>query len=409
MANTPEQQYPASTDTTDSKPKKSGGMKFKLSAALLVILAGLGASSYLAYERGLANPYLPQMLQKQSAAGVTTPDTTPAKPIIIDNTSNPTAANGNPPAPVLAPPVADTTNNTGNSATTPPANAANAGGATNSTPATPPLASNATPTPAMPAAPTTPTAPATTPNPAASAVIVGSASTNALLSIMDAQTQWQAMQFDFNQRWDTANALQTIQNLKNQLQALNNSAALPAIGALSQTEAQIQAWHTLNPQANLAALQQTIIDADQLQIRTTQEPAKAAAPTSLWGKFIATLKSIFAIKRVNTAKDAALDTANAAIVKQGIIANLMTAQWAARNGQWQSAQSQLRTANASIQSYGQGYNLDSLKPLMDASNFPAQPDFNTVQQALMQARAQVAAQAQSERTSSAVKPSGAPL
>ena len=405
MANTPEQQYPTSTDTTNSKPKKSGGMKFKLSAALLVILAGLGASSYLAYERGLANPYLPQMLQKQSAAGVA---------ITIDNTSNPTAANGNPPAPVLAPPVADTTNNTGNSTTTPPANA---GGATNSTPAAPtntpaipPIASNATPTPAMPAAtPTTPTAPATTPNPAASAVIVGSASTNALLSIMDAQTQWQAMQFDFNQRWDTANALQTIQNLKNQLQALNNSAALPAIGALSQTEAQIQAWHTLNPQANLAALQQTIIDADQLQIRTTQEPAKAAAPTSLWGKFIATLKSIFAIKRVNTAKDAALDTANAAIVKQGIIANLMTAQWAARNGQWQSAQAQLRTANASIQSYGQGYNLDSLKPLMDASNFPAQPDFNTVQQALMQARAQVAAQAQSERTSNAVKPSGAPL
>ena len=405
MANTPEQQYPTSTDTTNSKPKKSGGMKFKLSAALLVILAGLGASSYLAYERGLANPYLPQMLQKQSAAGVA---------ITIDNTSNPTAANGNPPAPVLAPPVADTTNNTGNSTTTPPANA---GGATNSTPAAPtntpaipPIASNATPTPAMPAAtPTTPTAPATTPNPAASAVIVGSASTNALLSIMDAQTQWQAMQFDFNQRWDTANALQTIQNLKNQLQALNNSAALPAIGALSQTEAQIQAWHTLNPQANLAALQQSIVDADQLQIRTTQEPAKAAAPTSLWGKFIATLKSIFAIKRVNTAKDAALDTANAAIVKQGIIANLMTAQWAARNGQWQSAQAQLRTANASIQSYGQGYNLDSLKPLMDASNFPAQPDFNTVQQALMQARAQVAAQAQSERTSSAVKPSGAPL
>ena len=410
MANTPEQQYPTSTDTTNSKPKKSGGMKFKLSAALLVILAGLGASSYLAYERGLANPYLPQMLQKQSAAGVaTTSATTPATPIIIDNASNPTAANGNPPAPVLAPPVADTGNTT-----TPPTNPSNAGGANSTlaaptnTPTIPPIASNATPTPAMPAAPATPTAPATTPNPAA-VVIVGSASTNALLSIMDAQTQWQAMQFDFNQRWDTANALQTIQNLKNQLQALNNSAALPAIGALSQTEAQIQAWHTLNPQANLAALQQSIVDADQLQIRTTQEPAKAAAPTSLWGKFIATLKSIFAIKRVNTAKDAALDTANAAIVKQGIIANLMTAQWAARNGQWQSAQAQLRTANASIQSYGQGYNLDSLKPLMDASNFPAQPDFNTVQQALMQARAQVAAQAQSERTSSAVKPSGAPL
>ena len=226
---------------------------------------------------------------------------------------------------------------------------------------------------------------------------------------MDAQTQWQAMQFDFNQRWDTANALQTIQTLKNQLQALNNSATLPTLGALSQTEAQIQAWHALNPQAQLAALQQAIVDADKLHIRTIQEPTPEAAPAGMWSRFIATLKTMFAIKRVNTAQDAALDAANAAIVKQGIVANLMSAQWSARNGQWQSAQTQLRTANANIQSYGQGYTLDSLKPLMDASSFPTPPDFNTVQQALMQARAQLAAQAQSERTATPLKPNGAPL
>lgn len=225
---------------------------------------------------------------------------------------------------------------------------------------------------------------------------------------MDAQTQWQAMQFDFNQRWDTANALQTIQTLKNQLQALNNSATLPTLGALSQTEAQIQAWHALNPQAQLAALQQAIVDADKLHIRTIQEPTPEAAPAGMWSRFIATLKTMFAIKRVNTAQDAALDAANAAIVKQGIVANLMSAQWSARNGQWQSAQAQLRTANANIQSYGQGYTLDSLKLLMDASSFPTPPDFNTVQQALMQVRAQLAAQAQSDRTTT-FKPNGAAL
>ena len=192
--------------------------------------------------------------------------------------------------------------------------------------------------------------------------------------------------------------MQTIQTLKNQLQALNNSATLPTLGALSQTEAQIQAWHALNPQAQLAALQQAIVDADKLHIRTIQEPTPEAAPAGMWSRFIATLKTMFAIKRVNTAQDAALDAANAAIVKQGIVANLMSAQWSARNGQWQSAQAQLRTANANIQSYGQGYTLDSLKPLMDASSFPTPPDFNTVQQALMQVRAQLAAQAQSDRT-----------
>jgi hypothetical protein len=226
---------------------------------------------------------------------------------------------------------------------------------------------------------------------------------------MDAQTQWQAMQFDFNQRWDTANALQTIQTLKNQLQALNNSATLPTLSALSQIEAQIQAWHALNPQMHLAALQQAIVDADKLHIRTIQEPTQEVAPTGMWARFIATLKTIFAIKRVNTAQDAALDAANAAIVKQGIMANLMSAQWAARSGQWQSAQAQLRTANASIQTYGQGYTLDSLKPWMEMSNFPTPPDFNTVQQALMQARAQLAAQTQSEHTATPVKPNGAAL
>lgn len=399
MANTPEQQSPppttSATPPTNPDKKPSSGVGFKLSVAMLVILAGLGASSYLAYQRGMINPYLPQMLQKNTADAValTPVEPTPAQTSPTESTVSDT----NTPAPTVTSPATESS-----TSATPSNDTMSA-----------PTASTAPTTPTAQIVPTAPAATAPAPMtptvPSAPSVIMGSATTNALLSIMDAQTQWQAMQFDFNQRWDTANALQTIQTLKNQLQALNNSATLPALSALSQTEAQVQAWHALNPQANLAALQQAIVDVDKLQVRTVQEPAKEAAPTGMWARFIATLKNIFAIKRVNTAQDAALDAANAAIVKQGIVANLMSAQWAARNGQWQSAQTQLRTANANIQSYGQGYTLDSLKPLMDASIFPAQPDFNTVQQALMQARTQLAAQAQSERTATPLKPNGAPL
>ena len=213
---------------------------------------------------------------------------------------------------------------------------------------------------------------------------------------MDAQNQWQALQYDFHQNWDTAAALQQIQMLKNQLQAANNSALLPSISALTQVEGQIQAWNSLNPKANLAALQQSMSDIGQLHIRTTQEQQKAeeqAAPSGWWNRFIATLKQVFEVKRVNTNEIQALDNATAAIVKQGINANLTTALWSARSGQWSVAQEQIRMASSTIAQYGQGYNLDALKPLIDNTGaWPASPDFAVVQQALTQARAQLAAQ-----------------
>ena len=399
MANTPEQQSPppttSTTPPTNPDKKPSSGVGFKLSVAMLVILAGLGASSYLAYQRGMINPYLPQMLQKNTADAValTPVEPTPAQTSPTESTVSDT----NTPAPTVTSPATESS-----TSATPSNDTMSA-----------PTASTAPTTPTAQIVPTAPAATAPAPMtptvPSAPSVIMGSATTNALLSIMDAQTQWQAMQFDFNQRWDTANALQTIQTLKNQLQALNNSATLPALSALSAPLFVTKLPKTEQREAQLAALQQAIVDADKLHIRTIQEPTPEAAPAGMWSRFIATLKTMFAIKRVNTAQDAALDAANAAIVKQGIVANLMSAQWSARNGQWQSAQTQLRTANANIQSYGQGYTLDSLKPLMDASIFPAQPDFNTVQQALMQARTQLAAQAQSERTATPLKPNGAPL
>lgn len=397
MSNTPDN--PLNSPVTDVTPaKKSGGLGFKFALALLVILAGTGAAGYLAYERGMANPYLPELLQKKTVEPVAiTPATSSA--------NNESTASTNTTAPSTAP--ASNANGSMPSAdvATAAPTAANANSADTAT-ATAPTASTATnpPTTSAPAAVTS-AAPAT---PLAKPII-SNAVTTALLSTMDAQNQWQALQYDFHQNWDTASALQQIQMLKNQLQAVNNSALLPSISALTQVEGQMQAWNSLNPKANLAALQQSMSDMGQLHIRTTEDIQKAeeqAAPNGWWNRFVATLKHIFEIKRVNTNEVQALNTATAAIVKQGINANLTTALWSARSGQWSVAQEQIRMANNTIAQYGQGYTLDALKPLLDnAGAWPSTPDFNVVQQALTQARAQLTAQMQSESTST---PSSAP-
>ncbi len=381
MSNTPENQL--NTSATDSTTaKKSSGLGSKLALTLLVLLAGTGAAGYLAYERGMANPYLPEILHKKTPETITLTPVTPTTP------ATPSTTNESAPAPAPAAPTNEQPANAAGSsatvATTPPAATPNADG----TAATVPAAPNAS-------------APATTaPAPAVAKPLISNAVTSALLTTMDAQNQWQALQYDFHQNWDTAAALQQIQMLKNQLQAANNSALLPSISALTQVEGQIQAWNSLNPKANLAALQQSMSDIGQLHIRTTQEQQKAeeqAAPSGWWNRFIATLKQVFEVKRVNTNEIQALDNATAAIVKQGINANLTTALWSARSGQWSVAQEQIRMASSTIAQYGQGYNLDALKPLIDNTGaWPASPDFAVVQQALTQARAQLAAQMQSE-------------
>lgn len=403
MSNIPENQL--NTSATDSTTaKKSGGFGFKLALTLLVLLAGTGAAGYLAYERGMANPYLPEILQKKTPETVTLTPVSPTEPTAP--TASATPSTGNESASATAPSGAVTGNEQ-------PANATGSSAAAATT-TTPPADGNATPPTAYPnaadhaatvapnAAPNTATAPAA-PAPAAPAAakpLISNAVTSALLTTMDAQNQWQALQYDFHQNWDTANALQQIQMLKNQLQAANNSALLPSISALTQVEGQIQAWNSLNPKANLAALQQSMSDIGQLHIRTTQEQQKAeeqAAPSGWWNRFIATLKQVFEVKRVNTNEVQALDNATAAIVKQGINANLTTALWSARSGQWSVAQEQIRMASSTIAQYGQGYNLDALKPLIDnTGTWPSSPDFAVVQQALTQARAQLTAQMQSE-------------
>lgn len=407
MSTTPENQL--NTPVTETAPaQKSGGLGFKLALALLVVLAGTGAAGYLAYERGMANPYLPELLQKK------TPEVVTITPV------NPASSSESAPAP-SAPTAPMTSNGTTASSTpvaptdganTPPSTApSTAPTATSPAPtesttanASPSAPSASAPAPSVSSSPSAPSAPAVANKP-----MLSNAATSALLSTMDAQNQWQSLQYEFHQNWDTASALQQIQMLKNQLQAANNSALLPAISALTQVEGQIQAWNSLNPKGNLAALQQSMSDMGQLHIRTTEDIQKAeeqAAPNGWWNRFVATLKHIFEIKRVNTNEVQALNTATAAIVKQGINANLTTALWSARSGQWSVAQEQVRMANNTIAQYGQGYTLDALKPLMDnAGAWPSTPDFNVVQQALTQARAQLTAQMQSE---SASTPSSAP-
>ena len=392
MSNTPENQL--NTSATDSTTaKKSSGLGSKLALTLLVLLAGTGAAGYLAYERGMANPYLPEILHKKTPETITLTPVTPTAPATPSTTNEsasapaPAAPSNDQPASAAGSSATAATTPPADGTTTPPTANANADGAT-------------TTAPAASAAPNA-SAPATTaPAPAVAKPLISNAVTSALLTTMDAQNQWQALQYDFHQNWDTAAALQQIQMLKNQLQAANNSALLPSISALTQVEGQIQAWNSLNPKANLAALQQSMSDMGQLHIRTTQEQQKAeeqAAPSGWWNRFIATLKQVFEVKRVNTNEIQALDNATAAIVKQGINANLTTALWSARSGQWSVAQEQIRMASSTIAQYGQGYNLDVLKPLVDNTGaWPASPDFAVVQQALTQARAQLAAQMQSE-------------
>lgn len=371
-----------------STPKKSGGLGFKFALALLVLLAGTGAAGYLAYERGMANQYLPEVLQKKLPAGITLNPTEPSTASSTDTGSSnagatSTAPSASPTESTTTPAQPDANATASTSATTTPPTA----GETNTT-TTPPATAATTPPVAVPA----PAAPATQP-------LISNAVTAALMTTLDAQNQWQTLQSDFNQNWDTAHALQQIQMLKNQLQAVNNSALLPSISALTQVEGQIQAWNGLNPKANLAALQQSVTDINKLHIRTTQEQEQAeeqAVPSGWWNRFVATLKQVFHVKRVNTNEVQALDNASAAIVKQGINANLMYALWLAHNGQWSTAQEQLRMANSTVQQYGQGYTLDALKPMMDNASWPSAPDFSIVQQALTQARAQLAAQMQSE-------------
>lgn len=384
---------PSSAQDKQSKQAKQSNLKPKLAVAGLVFFASTGVAGYFAYQHGFINPYLPELIQKGNPINSS-----------LDTQANPAPTPSNPSNP-SAHSAISVDNSTANreikieSGPSTPQNANNLNSSSTTPENTQATNAIATSSNATTQANQTAQLSAATPNNSdQQAVLIATktqvlveqnnATTARLLGIIDAQNQWQTVQYTFLQNWNTALALQTTQALKAQLQALNDSSVLPSISALTQSETQIQAWHQLTPQTHLDTLQQAINDLPKLTLRTKQTPTTVPQEEGIWAKFTATLKSLFSVRHINTAQtETTLDNANAAIVKQGIHANLLTAQWSARNGQWASAQEQIRQAHESIQKYGQGYTLDALKPLMDITQFPVLPDFTTPSASLAQARA----------------------
>jgi hypothetical protein len=400
----PAEHLPENTQVTPSKTASStSNIKPKLIGAGLIIVLSSAVASYFAYEQGMIDPYLPEMLHKRAPTTSNpiqveqAPTNQPLGPIGIDTTSNQTPSQAS--------------NQTSNQTSNGSINLAEPNSApTQSNQATAPNSSGVnTPTNPAPSNPA-PINPFSSPTDSSKnalseqqisqitrqtqAIIAhNNTQTNALLNIMDIQNQWQSAHHQFNQTWDTAAALQSIQSLKAQLRTLNHPSVLTSISALEQTESQLQAWHQIGPQTHLNTLTLAVNDLPKLSIRTHTQATHVPKATGLWDQFIATLKSLFSIRHINTAHtEQSLDSANAAIILQGIHANLLAAQWAARNGQWSSAQTQLRQASQHIRTYGQGYHLDAVQPLLAIEQFPAMPDFSSPTTALAQARSQLSAQ-----------------
>lgn len=336
------------TEITPVKKRSS----FKRGLMYLLVLSVLGGAGYVAYEQGAIDPYLPNVLKAVEPV--------PPAPIVT------------PPAVVADAPVANAgdvqavlNQMQGTQAGTPSANAT--------------IANNA---PA--AAPSVSTAPIV--------LSINGAPANALLSAYDAQWQWQMIEQSFKAQGDAANTLQQVQTLKTQLQSTNSAAFAPSVTALTQVEAQLQAWLPLQTAAYSSALSQTLADVDAMQMKTADasDITQAVGEQTWWQRILASLKNVIEIKRVDEQKNAAaLEVSTAALVKQSIIARLNSAQFAAQNGQWAQAKSHAAAATAIAQQWADEGALAKLKPLLDVASFPTMPDFATVNSALMQARTQL--------------------
>lgn len=323
------------TEITPVK-KRSG---FKRGLMYLLVLGVLGGAGYVAYEQGAIDPYLPNVLK---------------------------AVNEPAPAPIVAPPavVADI----------PAVNLKDVPAVLNQMQGT-------TPNPTV-----------ATSNDAPVMLSINGAPANALLSAYDAQWQWQMIEQSFKAQGDAANTLQQVQSLKNQLQSSKSAAFAPALTALTQIEAQLQAWLPLQTAAYASALSQTLADVDAMQMKTVDasDITQAVGEQTWWQRILASLKGVVEIKRIDEQKNAAaLEVSTAALVKQSIIARLSSAQLAAQNGQWAQAQVHARAAQTTASQWADEGALAKLKPLLDVASFPAMPDFATVNSALMQARTQL--------------------
>ncbi|AXF85058.1 hypothetical protein DTO96_100777 [Ephemeroptericola cinctiostellae] len=367
-------------NTSTTAPKKSSS--FKRSVLWLLVLGVIGGSGYVAYDQGALDRYLPRVLQAKPAvepAVAEVPATVDGK---TEPSSSATAATGATQSDLQAalmqqmqqqvPPKEATANS---SAVTPKA-PVNGG--------------------------------ATAPAPIVLAINGGSA--NALLTAYDAQWQWSNVQQSFMQHADSTLALQDLKNLKIQLQTANDPAFAPALSALAQTETQLQAWTAVPSTTYLTALQQTIAVVDQMDVKAKNDGSTTVnANLSWWERIVASMKNVIEVKKMDGAQEAQmLNPATAALVKQSISARLLSAQWAAQNGLWVSAQTNAAAAHALATQWADPAALSPIQGLIDNKSFPASPDFAAVSTALQQARAQLVSAARTQQSIPPVTPLPAP-
>lgn len=218
---------------------------------------------------------------------------------------------------------------------------------------------------------------------------------NALLSAYDAQWQWQIVEQYFKQQADVMKALQRVQSIKEQVQATRSAVFLPALSALSQVETQLQSWNSVPTSAYVAALEQAVNDTDSFVIKlsdrvdseTVAVTSSPAISLSLWQQVLTSLKSVIEIKRVDGVKNReALAVGTAAVLQQAIAARLSLSLSAARSGQWQKAQNHAKAAQKLAVDWSQYDGFVALNPLIEVIAFPSPPDFSVVNAALIQAR-----------------------
>lgn len=368
---------PNVTATPESKIEPKKRSAFKRGVIRIAILSVLGGTGYVAYQQGAMDQYLPHMLQAkgqpEAISAVANADLAVAK-----NAENANATPHNASAQTMT----DLQVAMQQQAI---ANAASAANKSN-----PPVGDGGVSNNNLSVA---------APNSGLPNIVINGASANALLTAYDAQWQWSSVTDDFIRRADASLALQNAQNLKSQLQASKDPAFAPALSALAQTETQLQAWSSVPSAAFLKSLAQSLEAIDKLDVKNKDVALISVANMSWWERIIASLKNVVEIKKIDNAKEAQmLNPATAALVKQSIIARLLSAQWAAQTGQWSSAQQHAKAATEMATQWSDVNALASIKPLVDAAAFPAQPDFSAVSTALQQARNQLTSSARAQQS-----------
>ena len=365
-------------NTSTAAPKKSSS--FKRSVLWLLVLGVIGGSGYVAYDQGALDRYLPHLLQAKPVVEAAVVE----KPVAADSKS------------MQAPTEMAATGTTQSDL-----QAALMQQMQQQNPSKEAMTNSSA---IVPNAPINAGVASTGLAPIVLAINGGSA--NALLTAYDAQWQWSNVQQSFMQHADSTLALQDLKNLKTQLQTANDPAFAPALSALAQTETQLQAWTAVPSATYLTVLQQAITTVDQMDVKVKNDGNTTVnANLSWWERIVASMKNVVEVKKIDGAQEAQmLNPATAALVKQSISARLLSAQWAAQNGQWVSAQANATAAHALATQWADPAALSPIQALIDNKSFPASPDFAAVSTALQQARAQLVSAARTQQSIPPVAP-----